>query len=219
MILLIRHGEADHHVKELTGGWTDSALTVRGKRQFQQLADRLAWDFSGRNLPRIVSSDLQRARMGAEIIARELGVDKVECFAFLREKNNGKAAGLSQKEARMFYHPPVTGRELDHVNYDGGETRRSFYERTVRGFRELEDREQDLIVVSHKGTIQNILFDWLGLSIDEVADKKVSFDIRPASLTILGINKWGEHAVFALNDTSYLWKQGPVGIFRYPYGE
>ena len=62
MILLIRHGEADHHVKELTGGWTDSALTVRGQQQFQQLADCLAGDFSGRSLPRIVSSDLQRTR-------------------------------------------------------------------------------------------------------------------------------------------------------------
>ena len=99
MILLIRHGEADHHVKELTGGWTDSALTVLGQKQFQQLADCLAWDFSGRSLPRIVSSDLQRARTGAEIIARKLGAEPVECFSFLREKNNGKAAGLNKKEA------------------------------------------------------------------------------------------------------------------------
>ena len=51
MILLIRHGEADHHVKELTGGWTDSALTVRGQQQFQQLADCLAGDFAGRACP------------------------------------------------------------------------------------------------------------------------------------------------------------------------
>ena len=219
MILLIRHGEADHHVKELTGGWTDSALTVRGKRQFQQLADCLAWDFSGRSLPRIVSSDLQRARTGAEIIAQTLGADQVECFPFLREKNNGKAAGLNKKEALAFYHPPETGRELDHVNYDGGETRRTFYERTLRGFRELEKQDWDLIVVTHKGTIQNILFAWLGLSIEEVAEKKISFDIRPASLTILGINKWGERAIFVLNDTSYQWKKGPIEIFKYPFGE
>lgn len=171
MILLIRHGEADHHVKELTGGWTDSALTVRGQQQFQQMADCLAGDFSGRSLPRIVSSDLQRARTGAEIIAQKLGTDPVECFSFLREKNNGKAAGLNKKEALAFYHPPVTGRELDHVNYDGGETRRTFYERTIRGFRELEEPDRDLIIVSHKGTIQNILFAWLGLSIEEVAEK------------------------------------------------
>ena len=193
MILLIRHGEADHHVKELTGGWTDSALTVRGQQQFQQLADCLAGDFSGRSLPRIVSSDLQRARTGAEIIAQKLGTDPVECFSFLREKNNGKAAGLNKKEALAFYHPPVTGREL-------------------------EEPDRDLIIVSHKGTIQNILFAWLGLSIEEVAEKRISFDIRPASVTVLGMNKWGEHAVFVLNDTSYQWKQGPMGIFNFPFG-
>lgn len=218
MILLIRHGEADHHVKELTGGWTDSALTVRGQQQFRQLADCLAGDFSGRSLPRIVSSDLRRARTGAEIIAQKLGTDPVECFSFLREKNNGKAAGLNKKETLAFYHPPVTGRELDHVNYDGGETRRTFYERTIRGFRELEEPDRDLIIVSHKGTIQNILFAWLGLSIEEVAEKRISFDIRPASVTVLGMNKWGEHAVFVLNDTSYQWKKGPMGIFNFPFG-
>lgn len=36
----------------------------------------------------------------------------------------------------------------------------------------------------------------MGYSIDEVAFKKVSFDIRPASLTMIGINKWDEHAIF-----------------------
>ena len=64
----------------------------------------------------------------------------------------------------------------------------------------------------------NILFAWLGLSIEEVAEKQISFDIRPASLTVLGMNKWGEHAVFALNDTSYQWKKGPIGIFNFPFG-
>lgn len=38
MILLIRHGEAEHHVKALTGGWTDSCLTADGKVQMEKLA-------------------------------------------------------------------------------------------------------------------------------------------------------------------------------------
>ena len=209
MILLIRHGEADHHIHELTGGWTDSALTEKGLSQFSQLAECLARDFAGHPVPRVVASDLQRARTGAQIIAEKLQAGPVQCFSFLREKNNGRAAGLSKKEARPFYHPPVTGRELDHINYDGGETRRSFYERTVAGFRKLvEQQKGDLIIVSHKGTIQNMLFA-----------KKISFDIRPGSVTVLGVNKWGEHAVFDLNDTSYLYGRPQFQLFGFPFEE
>ena len=104
MILLIRHGEADHHVKELTGGWTDSALTVRGKRQFQQLADCLAWDFSGRSLPRIVSSDLQRARTRAEIIAPTLAADQ-GVFSFPAGKEQWEGCGAEQKRSLGFLPP------------------------------------------------------------------------------------------------------------------
>jgi probable phosphoglycerate mutase len=41
MILLVRHGEATHHTQNLTGGWTDSFLTERGKKQMRTLA--AAW--------------------------------------------------------------------------------------------------------------------------------------------------------------------------------
>ncbi len=217
MILLIRHGEALHHVQSLTGGWTDSELTEAGKAQFHKLAEILALDFAGQRKPIIYTSDLKRCLTGAGILARALGTEDIRPCLFLREKNNGKAAGLFTRDAKAFYHPPVTGRELDHVNYDGGETRRQFYERTVRGFAALADTEEPVIVVAHKGSIQNILFYWLGLGIDEVAEKQISFDIRPASLTMIGINKWEERTVFLLNDLSYQQGHRKIGIFDLPF--
>mgnify|MGYP001477274209 FL=1 len=75
---------------------------------------------------------------------------------------------------------------------------------------------EDLIIIAHKGSIQNILFYWMGYSIDEVASKKVSFDIRPASLTMIGVNKWDEHAIFLLNDLSYLRSDEQIGLFNFP---
>jgi broad specificity phosphatase PhoE len=219
MILLVRHGEAAHHVQSLTGGWTDSELTPRGKWQMQRLANILSRDFQNQPKPKIYVSDLQRASLGGSMIARAVGAEKVIPCSFLREKNNGKAAGLSVEEAKAFYHPPLTGREIDHVNYDGGETRRTFYERTVAGFAPLLKEKAPLILVTHKGTIQNILFYWLNLSIDEVMQKRISFDIRPASLTMIGINKWGERSVFLLNETSYLSgdkEPTEFGLFHYP---
>lgn len=38
MIILVRHGEATHHTQRLTGGWTDSQLTDKGRAQIKAAA-------------------------------------------------------------------------------------------------------------------------------------------------------------------------------------
>ena len=179
MIILVRHGEATHHTEHFTGGWTDSNLTDKGRRQIEAAAEKLAKDFSGK-MPcfRILCSDLKRAHESAVIFAEKLGIEKVEDFAFLREKNNGKAAGLKESEARSIYCPPPTLKELDHRNYPGGETRREFFRRSVDGLHEAADWDKEnLIIISHKGTIQNIIFDWLGMDIEDVNRLNFSVDI------------------------------------------
>ena len=131
MIILVRHGEATHHTQHLTGGWTDSDLTEAGRGQLRALADKLAHDFNGkRDKFRILTSDLKRAVESAEIIAAKLGMaDCVERHEFLREKNNGRAAGMTEAEAKAIYRPAATLKELNHRNYPGGETRKEFYDR------------------------------------------------------------------------------------------
>jgi len=217
MIILVRHGEATHHTEHLTGGWTDSNLTEKGRRQIEAAAAKLAEDFSGA-VPRfrILCSDLKRAHVSAVIFAEKLGITKVEDFAFLREKNNGRAAGLKESEAKYIYCPPATLKELDHQNYPGGETRREFFWRTVNGLREAADwNRENLIIISHKGTIQNIIFAWLGMDIDAVNRLNFSVDILPSSLSVLGINKWKEHAVFRLNDLSHLQPGEGYGLRKF----
>ena len=54
MIILVRHGEATHHTEHFTGGWTDSVLTDKGRRQIEAAAEKLARDFSGK-MPRFRS--------------------------------------------------------------------------------------------------------------------------------------------------------------------
>lgn len=220
MIILVRHGEATHHTQHLTGGWTDSDLTEAGRGQLRALADKLAHDFNGkRDKFRILTSDLKRAVESAEIIAAKLGMaDCVERHEFLREKNNGRAAGMTEAEAKTIYRPAATLKELNHRNYPGGETRKEFYDRCVNGIRACADMEKEnLIIVAHKGTIQNIIFYWLGFDIEEVNNYNFSVDILPGSLTVLGINKWLEHSIFLLNDTSHLHKGEGYGIFNYKY--
>ena len=43
-LILVRHAEAEHLTKKLKGGWTDTQLTSKGRRQAALLAKRLAGD-------------------------------------------------------------------------------------------------------------------------------------------------------------------------------
>ncbi len=222
MIILVRHGEAAHHVEGLTGGWTDSELTTLGKKQIKATADRLAGDFAGQNFSlRILSSDLKRAVESAEIIAETLGFDgQIEKYLFLREKNNGSAAGLTEEDAKKLYCRPDSFSDINHRNYPGGETRREFYERNVHGLVQYADLEnENLIIVAHKGTIQNIIFYWLGMDMKQVVKQHISVDIQPAGITVLGINKWNEHAIFLLNDMAHLTQGRKFGILDFKYGK
>lgn len=220
MIILVRHGEATHHTLHLTGGWTDSELTPRGRAQVRAAADLLARDFAGRREDmRILASDLRRASESAQIIAAALDMQaRIEYCSFLREKNNGIAAGMTEDEAKKFFRKASGEQDLQHRNYPGGETRLEFFRRTVRGlWRHADVERENLLVVAHKGTLQNIIFQWLGMDLEQVAAFNFSVDIAPASVTVLGINKWHEHAIFRLNDVRHLAAEQGFGIFNFKY--
>lgn len=222
MIILVRHGEATHHTLKLTGGWTDSELTTKGEAQLEAVAAKLAEDFAGRKVPlRILASDLQRAAKSAKIIAKAIHFKgEIEYCQFLREKNNGQAAGLSEEAAKALYQPPAAETELHHRNYPGGETRHEFYVRNVEGLKACADWEKEnLLIVAHKGTVQNLLFAWLGMSMEEVVAKNFSVDISPASVTVLGVNKWHEHCIYRLNDVSHLHKNKGFGVLDFKYAK
>lgn len=220
MLILVRHGEATHHTEKLTGGWTDSVLTEKGREQLKALGERLAIDFKEyQGEIRILASDLQRAVESADIIAKAIAYKgKIEYCPFLREKNNGVAAGMKEEQAKKIFRKPATEHELNHRNYPGGETRNEFYNRSVDGLWQYVDVEKEnLIIVAHKGTLQNIIFRWMGMNMAQVVTHNLSVDIQPASVTVLGVNKWHEHTVFLLNDTAHLHKAKSFGIFAFKY--
>lgn len=222
MIILVRHGEATHHTQHLTGGWTDSELTDKGRIQLEAAAAKLAVDFAGRKEKlRILASDLKRAAESARILAKALQMeDCIEYCPFLREKNNGIAAGMTEEAAKKFFRKPATEQELHHRNYPGGETRTEFYERNVQGLWGCADVEKEnLLIVAHKGTLQNIIFKWLGMDMPQVVACNYSVDIAPASVTVLGINKWHEHTIFRLNDISHLDHGRGFAIFDFKYAK
>jgi len=203
-IMLIRHGEAEHLTGELTGAWTDTELTDLGRRQSRALASRLRRDLKGASC-KLLCSDLKRAAHTAEILGEELGLEPVQAPE-LREINNGIATGMTKEEARRHFKEP-TRPILDWQAYPGSETWRRFYHRVSRDMEALtQDADKPLIMVTHGGTIVQIINWWLRLDMETLAH--LFFDTAPASVTVLYVNKLSDRTIERLNDTSHLQMEG-----------
>jgi broad specificity phosphatase PhoE len=88
-LLLVRHGETDWNTTGRFQGQADPPLNANGRAQAASLAAQLAQTRIGA----IYSSDLQRARDTAEIVARKLGMT-VRVDRRLREINQGEWDGM-----------------------------------------------------------------------------------------------------------------------------
>jgi probable phosphoglycerate mutase len=200
-LIIVRHGESEHHVRRLTGGWTDTPLTALGHEQAQRVAARLRDELAAVPV-RLYSSDLQRAWQTAEHIGEALGV-KPTADARLREHNNGAAANLTFDEAKARF-PDVWGRVpgVDERPFPEAETWREFYDRVAPFADELGAEGGVPIAVTHGGTITNLIVHWLGLplSVTETAN----FETRPTSLFVLRVDGSGRRAAERLNDCAHL---------------
>ena len=201
-LVLVQHCQSEHHVNGLTGGWTDTPLTPLGRRQAECLADRLKGMVAGEQVC-LVCSDLKRAKETADVVAAALGV-KAQPAPDLREFNNGIAAGMTREETKRHEAPiPSGGPGIDRRPFEGAETWREFYARVCRCMDSLLPTFAGVpIIVAHGGTLNNIVAWWLGLPADMLA--RVSFQPSPASISVLGVSKWGERAIKSLNDRSHL---------------
>ena len=83
-VYLVRHGETQWNAERRIQGQSDSALTEKGERQAEQVAERV----KTLGITHVIASDLGRTRRTAEIIARACGVD-VTLDERLRELNMG----------------------------------------------------------------------------------------------------------------------------------
>jgi probable phosphoglycerate mutase len=203
-IILVRHAQSEHHVNGLTGGWTDTGLTDLGRRQAACLASRLKQE-SEHTPVRFYCSDLKRALETAEIVGQEIGITP-QLVPELREFNNGVAAGMMREEADKLRREPSEPLS-DWQPYPQSETLGQFYRR-VAGFmdRLVEEQEALLLLVTHGGTLVDIVAWWLQL--DGEALSKMSFGAQPTSISVLRVNQWGGHELERLNDTAHLYVAG-----------
>ena len=205
-VIMIRRGEAEHMVSDLTGGWSQTPLTEKGRDQVRSLATRLERGLEGVDYA-FYCSDLKRARQTAEIIAEAVGLEPIPSWE-LREFNNGVAANRTKAEVAHLYRPS-SELIMDWQPYPEAETWRRFYRRITAfmdGLHAVESRPT--LIVSHGGTIVNIVAWWIRL--EEASLAYTTFHTSPASLSVLNVTPLNERAVERLNDTAHLQKLGQV---------
>lgn len=161
-ILLARHGESDWNHAKRWQGVADRPLTERGRRQAVELADRLAKT----ELDAVYSSDLQRARATAEVVAARNGLE-VRTTLDLREVDVGSWSGLTRAEAEA-RDPEAYARWLHGgEGWEDGETYAELSHRVVQAIRRIAAAHdgQRVLVVAHGGTIRAIHAAALGMDV------------------------------------------------------
>jgi probable phosphoglycerate mutase len=181
----------------VVGGWSDVELTELGHKQAESVAKRLVSELKGKY--KLYSSDLKRARQTTEIISKTLGI--IPTYASeLRELNAGIATGMDRKEAEKLIQV-VAHPTLDWRLYPESESFGEFYTRVYTFMDRLIEKEERVLIVSHGGTIQNIIRWWLGTPSSD--HFKVTFETATTSVTVLETTLYNQRRVERLNDTSH----------------
>jgi broad specificity phosphatase PhoE len=161
-LLLARHGESDWNRSKRWQGFADRPLTDLGRRQAEQLADRL----EGIDLDAVYSSDLRRARDTAEAVGRRKGLG-VRTTAALREVDVGSWSGLTRAEVEA-RSPDAYARWLRGAEgWIDGETYEQLGARVIKAIREIaaDHDGKRVLVVAHGGTLRAIHAAALGVDI------------------------------------------------------
>ncbi|CAN7263817.1 histidine phosphatase family protein [Phenylobacterium sp. LjRoot164] len=204
-IYLVAHGEAQHHVQGLVGGWYDSELTERGHRQAQAIADSLAQRLAGAPAVEVYSSDLRRTAQTAAPIAKALGVEAIQ-WSDLRERSYGEAGGQPDAwlEERTVL-APKDGDRLDHRDgLSEAETKREFATRLYRAMDAVAASPCPVqVVVTHGYAVTFAIAAWIRMPLESVG--WVNF--RSASGAISHLredDRWFNRYLMSLSETGHL---------------
>jgi probable phosphoglycerate mutase len=159
VLFLARHGETSWNREGRWQGHTDIELNETGLGQARALGELLR----GRDIGRIHTSDLARARQTAEAAAAILGVSEVVVDAALRERSFGIFEGLTRQECQERHPALWTSYRADPRRVPpGAETQEVLAERmhaaVVRAVARRHGADDaPVLVVSHGGSIRALI--------------------------------------------------------------
>lgn len=202
-IILIQHCQSEHHLNNMTGGWTDTPLTDLGRKQAKLIGDKIKMEIVDHNEYAFYSSDLLRAAQTAEIIGNQINL-KVIKNKGLREINTGVATGKTKEWARENRIPRKnSGFDLDYQEFKDGETWRQFYSRVCSCMDTISEIEKgkNLVIVTHGGTLGYITAWWMKFKPEMIVNAYFSSSV--GGITVLSQNSFQQNVINKFNDTSH----------------
>jgi len=157
-LLLVRHGQSEWNAVGRWQGQADPPLTDLGRAQARAAARVVG------GVDAVFSSDLQRARETADIVAASIGVGPVIEDAGLRERDAGAWSGLTRDEIHERYpgylpddrhHAFAPGASTEERRPPGWESDDDLQVRVLEALRRvhLVVGDGDGLVVTHGGVI------------------------------------------------------------------
>lgn len=200
-IIIVRHGESEHQVKQLTGGWTNYSLTNHGKKQAEQTGLKLKEILLDKKFD-FYSSDLVRAKETAEIIGEFINKNP-KLSKELRGLDNGVASGLSKQESKKF-ELPVIEPIIDWIPYRNAESRRTLYKRVYSFLEKVSNsNNSSILLITHAKALTCIVNWWLGIH-EEKHLNNIIYYSDACSITHLKKDHLGHHEILRINDVSHL---------------
>lgn len=163
-LFMVRHGETTASSEFRYIGHKDVDITENGIAQMNKLKDR----FKNEDITALYSSDLIRAKKGAEIIAHYHDL-KPKAYKEFREINLGIWEGLTADEIRGRYPEEYQLRlqNLADCAIKGGESFKDLQLRVMKKLKVIlnELKGKNIVLVAHGGVNRVILFDALNLDL------------------------------------------------------
>jgi broad specificity phosphatase PhoE len=197
-LLLVRHGQSTWNQDRRIQGQLDPPLSDVGRRQAEQLGQRLA----GREFAGFYSSDLKRAAETAQLVSEALNIAP-KPMPELREIYLGQWEGLRTEDLAHRF-PEAWASWAEEPNWDlvpGGEGSVAFEARVGQALDALFRRhpQGDVLVVTHGGVIQIALHHVVGRPGRGI----FPFRIQNASVSVLE-RRNGRVVVSGVNDIGHL---------------
>ncbi|AEM78724.1 MULTISPECIES: histidine phosphatase family protein [Thermoanaerobacter] len=198
-LYIARHGQSEWNLHNKMQGVQDIDLTPTGLKQAELLASRL----KNEKIDCIYSSDLKRAYVTAQIIAKELGLE-VQKIPEFREMSFGIWEGLTSEEINELYKEIYTLWKTNPVkaNIEKGETLEEVQKRMVKNTLKIveENKGKNILIVSHGTSIKALILGLLGIDLSFYP----RFRLDNTSLNIIDVKEDGKTVLVLFNDTCHL---------------
>jgi len=172
MLYFVRHGESESNLnKTFAGSQVDALLTEKGREQARETAQVII--NSGIKFDRIISSPLKRAYETAEIINESLNLNVIVDMRII-EYDMGDLSG--QLNNGINSHQLIASKNAEDIIF--------FKNRIVSFLKDMEDKEEFILIVAHAGIARMIE------SIQKDLDITLFYDLEaPKNAELLFIQK------------------------------